>query len=156
MIITSLNMLTKSEENNFELGVHINKEDNDRLFSNALLEVNKICEASYPKMNKIESDGSFSFKKFQAFCIYSGESTEYQGLPEEISYTEKKYIKSKYYKNLSAKQKKEDYPHSYCHLCGRKFEDDPKIFSEAPTLAHPFCKQCAEYLDAVDLKNFKL
>lgn len=158
MVITSLNMLPSSEENNFELGVHINKYDLDgKPYSDALLEINKICEAAVPKMNQIASDGTFSQQKMKAFCIASREEITFKGIPD--SDTVKNYIEYRVYKNLDPTEQERDYPQKYCHLCGRSFEEDKKnnkrVFKSAPTLEQPFCEQCNSYLSAVNLDNFQ-
>lgn len=148
MVITSLNMLPSSEEKNFELGVYISRYDYDgRPFNDALLKVNEICEHAIPKMNQIDNTGKFNRQKMKAFCIHSGEEIDYQGVGEDG-----KYITYKVYKKLTLKQQQPEFPHKYCHLCGREYqEEDTSI-----TLDHPFCKQCEEYIKAMDFKNFQL
>lgn len=166
LVITSLNMLSTSEERNFELGVHINKYDYDgKPFRDAMLKVNEICKAAIPTMNQVDNKGEFSLERMPAFCINSGEVIAYQGRPEEGN-TTKKYIHSKVYKNLKLAEREEDHPQHYCHLCGRCYEKEmekdadkkqkEKVFSAPPTLKAPFCKQCEEFLDANDLENFKI
>ena len=160
MVITSLNMLSSSEEHNFELGVHINKYDFDgKPFSDALLEVNKICKASIPKMNQINSEGKFIEQTMPAFCIESGEEINYQGEPDGST---KYYIKRSIYKKLRPEQQEENSPHSYCHLCGRSYEEEipknSKVFSKKQplTLSHPFCAQCQSFVETASFNNFKL
>ena len=166
LVITSLNMLSKSEENNFELGVHINiEQSNGKPFRDALLQVNKICEAAIPKTKQVNNMGEFSLERIPAFCINSGEVIAYQGRPEDGN-TTKKYIHSKVYKNLKLAEREEDHPQHYCHLCGRCYEKEMEkdadkkqkenVFSNPPTLAAPFCKQCEEFLNANDLENFNI
>ena len=155
LVITSLNMLSKSEENNFELGVHINIYDFDgKPFRDAMLKVNEICKDAIPTMNQIDNMGVFTPEKMPAYCIHSGDVIRWQGRPEGDSIVQK-YIDSKVYKHLSPKEKEEDYPQCYCHLCGRQYDEtEEKVFAKAPSLAAPFCEQCKEFLDANDLENF--
>ena len=154
MIITSLNILSTSEENNFELGVHIDIDTLDgKPFHDAQLRVNEICRAAVPIMNQIDSEGNFVRKPRRAFCINSGVEMDYKGLPNEDGTTQ--YIVRQVYRNLNVKQKDINAPQCYCHLCGRKYDetkkDNDKIFKVPPTLLHPFCEQCNEFAQAANL-----
>lgn len=159
MVITSLNMLSKSEQNNFELGIHINIYDFDgKPFRDAWQKVNEICRAAIPVMNQIDSSGNFVHTPIKAFCINSGEPNEFQGETDPESNVTQKYIERSRYKDLKRTPEvlSPDHPQYYCHLCGRSYEDNKDIFKAPPTLEQPFCDQCASFVSAVSFDNFRI
>ena len=142
MIITSLNLLPSSEEHNFELGVYFGKEE--RIYGDALQEINDICKESIPEMNRISNNGTFSKHPISAFCIHSGKQIFYQDMFEENGVT-KRYIEYKTYKKLSIRQQEDNCTHKYCHCCGKPYK---------VTLKEPLCPLCKAFMECVNLKNF--
>lgn len=144
MVITSLNLLPSSEEHNFELGVYFDK--GERIFGDALQEINDICKESVPKMNRISNDGTFIKQPMTAFCIHSGEQIPYQDIFEDKRVT-KRYIEYRIYKKLSIRQQEENCTHKYCHCCGKPY---------SATLKEPLCPLCKAFMKCVSLKNYNI
>ena len=142
MIITSLNLLSSSEEHNFELGTHFDQKE--RIYGDALQEINEICKEAVPEMNRINNDGTFSKQPLTAFCIHSGKKIAYQDMFGDKRVT-KRYIEYSTYKKLPEYLQDEDSTHQYCHGCGKSYK---------ATLKEPLCPSCKEFMRCLSLNNF--
>lgn len=134
MIITSLNLYDFSMVNNREMGILINKEDeNDiNLYNEAMKEVDFIYQTS--EKFEIPSSPKKTVKKQpysskeksnneQAFCIRCRTEIKLNPL---VPYCKKCYNSWKKYENL-------DYLENHCHICGKE---------NSSTIEKPTCYPC--------------
>ena len=145
IIITSMNMLKKSEKN-IEIGLEIYKEQNPKLFKAIEAEIRSI---SFDKANEYD----INWKNTEGYCINCGNS---------ILFNEKKTLCNSCYSDFKSAEKnyRKSYPYyelfydsyfmeSYCHRCGKSQSpatDKDKRGNPVYQIdiKHPFCKECWE------------
>ena len=147
-IITSMNLYQFSQENNWEMGIKIEKKDDSDLYDNIFSYVKNILSAS-EVITKIEMKKSevhveekpvpvskkeipkkqspIPSKENVGYCIRCG---------EEIPFNPNDPLCSKDYKSWSRYENR-DYPEKYCHMCGKESKQ---------SVSKPVCTNCYKKL----------
>ncbi len=124
MVITSMNIYEYSEKNNREMGVLIRKEDDSKLYSDAMKEVQSVIDSSTnARVAKGMGYSSIARTKQEGYCIRCGTS-----IPHNL---DAPYCPACF--EVWAKWKNPDYDELYCHTCGDL---------ELTTMAKPQCYSC--------------
>jgi len=126
MVITSLNLYDYSIKNNREMGVCFKREGNEKLFDDALNEVNSIIHSAIPEKNSVEKEIHIEGEEVNhrtGYCIRNHEI---------ISFNPGKPLCTSCYK-VWVEFGDPDYPEKYCHACG-------KIANTS--YRKPFCWKC--------------
>lgn len=131
MVITSLNLYDYSIKNNREMGVYIKRQEDEKLFNDALIEANSIIQSSI--LEKISSTRKTEVKieevnNITGFCI------RYH---ERIPFNPDKPLCNTCY-NVWVEFGDPDYPEKFCHACGERADTSYR---------KPLCWKC--------YKNFK-
>ena len=148
-IITSMNLYQFSQENNWEMGIKIEKKDDSDLYDNIFSYVKNILSAS-EVITKIEMKKSdvqveeksvptskkeipkkqspITSKENVGYCIRCG---------GEIPLNQNDPLCSKDYKSWSRYENR-DYPEKYCHICGKASQQ---------SVAKPVCSSCYKKLN---------
>lgn len=126
MVITSLNLYDYSIKNNREMGVYIKREENEKLFNDALTEANSIIHSAILEKISLEKgilpeDEGVNHRT--GFCIRHHEN---------LSFNPDKPLCTSCYK-VWVEFGDPDYPENYCHACG-------KVASTS--LRKPLCWNC--------------
>ncbi len=101
-IITSMNLHEFSENNNYEMGIRIDKNDNPDLYNEILNEANAIKSISKP------------FYPLHGFCVKCG---------KQVSFNLKKSLCHEDFMRLLRYGKEKDPPQNFCINCGTKLEN---------------------------------
>lgn len=126
MIITSLNLYDYSIKNNREMGVYFKKDENEKLFNDALTEANSIIQSAILEKISFEKEKSAEDEEVKhrtGYCI------RHQGT---ISFNPDKPLCASCYK-VWVEYGDPDYPEYYCHVCGKKTKT---------SLRKPLCWEC--------------
>jgi phosphatidylserine/phosphatidylglycerophosphate/cardiolipin synthase-like enzyme len=126
-IITSMNLYEYSEQNNREMGLLIEKKDNEKIYSEISREANSVIQNAEPyfvKSLKKELNVKYAnINNKKAYCIRCGKEIDLN--------TEKPMCFNCY--NTWADFFNYDYPERHCHVCGNDAET---------TMAKPLCYNC--------------
>lgn len=112
MVITSLNLYDYSIKNNREMGVYIKREENEKLFNDALTEANSIIQSAISEKISVEKEIPVENEELNhktGFCIRRHET---------ISFNPDKPLCTSCYK-VWVEFGDPDYPENYCHACGK-------------------------------------
>ncbi len=112
MVITSLNLYDYSIKNNREMGVYIKREENEKLFSDALTEANSIIQSAISEKISVVREILVEDEEVNhrtGFCIRYHET---------ISFNPDKPLCTSCYK-VWVEFGDPDYPENYCHACGK-------------------------------------
>jgi len=147
-IITSMNLYQYSQENNWEMGVKIEKKDDSDLYDNIFLYVKNILSAS-EVITKIEMKKSDVHIEEKSASVSKKEIPKKQSpIPpkenvgycircrEEIPQNPNDPLCSKDFKSWS-RWGNRDFPEKYCHICGKESEQ---------SVAKPVCMSCYKKL----------
>ena len=124
MVITSLNLVDFSEQNNKEMGVFISVKHDHDVFNEAVKEAKQIIYLASPEDLRRPKDKPYSYRtKQKGYCIRCRIP-----IPYDLSrpYCLDCYSKWSEWENT-------DYEDDYCHTCGRH---------ELTTMAKPQCRSC--------------
>lgn len=125
MVLTSLNLYDYSIKNNREMGIYIRRDQDQKLFNDALTEADSIIHAS--KLENIGVKNQGTLKKvtpsLTGYCI------RYH---EEIPLNANRPLCNSCYKSW-VKFGDPDYPEKYCHACGEETKTSYR---------KPLCKKC--------------
>ncbi len=111
MVITSLNLYDYSIKTNREMGVYIKKEENEKLFNDAVAEANSIIQSSIVEKFNIDKEITIqevAVNDRTGFCI------RYH---EIIPFNPDKPLCTSCYR-VWIEFGDPDYPEHYCHACG--------------------------------------
>lgn len=144
-IITSMNLYEYSQVNNHEMGVYINRGEDEQLYSSIYTEAMrlvrisdeiKISVAKVPKENdETNKKTRKNVPSMSGFCIRCGETLK---LNPMSPYCSKCYKSWKKYENG-------DFEEKFCHICGKPNKS---------TLIKPSCYEC--YTTYKNLLEFPL
>lgn len=112
MVITSLNLYDYSIKNNREMGIYIKREENEKLFNDALTEANSIIQSAILEKISVEKEILVENEELNhktGFCIRRHET---------ISFNPDKPLCTSCYK-VWVEFGDPDYPENYCHTCGK-------------------------------------
>jgi len=112
MVITSLNLYDYSIKNNREMGVYIKREENEKLFNDALTEANSIIQSAISEKISVEKEIPVENEELNhkmGFCIRRHET---------ISFNPDRPLCTSCYK-VWVEFGDPDYPENYCHGCGK-------------------------------------
>jgi len=151
-IITSMNLYQYSQENNWEMGIKIEKKDDADLYDNIFSYVKSILGAS-EVITKIEMKKSDVHIEEKSASIPKKEIPKRQSpIPSkengycircraQMGLNPNKPLCSKCYP-IWAKFSATDYPEKYCHVCG----EEPKRSNEKRSVDKPVCYSCYQKL----------
>ena len=132
-IITSMNLYEYSQVNNNEMGIHIDKIEDEPLYNDVLTDANrlirisqeiKVTVATVPKGNDESTSKTIKpVSGVSGFCIRCGEKLK---LNPMAPYCSKCYKSWKKYEN-------EEFEEKYCHICGKPNKS---------SLIKPSCYDC--------------
>jgi len=114
-MITSMNMTKKSQQENYEMGILLNKKDHLNVYSSIKKEVNHLFDVSDEKYK--------SKQKRKGYCIRCKKEID---LDTTSPYCRSCYKNWKKYYNPEYKEK-------YCHICGKEHETK---------MNKPVCNEC--------------
>ena len=126
MVITSLNLYDYSIKNNREMGVSFKREENEKLFNDALIEANSIIQSAILEKKCLENGILAEDEKENlgnGFCIRCQKT---------ISFNPEKPLCTSCYK-VWVEYGDPDYPEKYCHVCEKKVKS---------SLRKPLCWEC--------------
>ena len=126
MVITSLNLYDYSIKNNREMGVYFKRDENEKLFNDALTEAKSIIQSAFLEKKSLEKrkyDEADDGNHKAGFCIRHHES---------ISVNPDKPLCPSCYK-VWVEYGDPDYPENYCHVCGKKVKT---------SFRKPLCWEC--------------
>jgi phosphatidylserine/phosphatidylglycerophosphate/cardiolipin synthase-like enzyme len=126
MVITSLNLLDKSEQKNREMGILISAAEDRQLYSDALDEAKLIVDSSTADGERVRAGkGTISGQSTRkmGYCIRCGKL-----VPHDVV----KPLCINCYADW-AEWGNPNYQESFCHSCGK---------AEATTIAKPQCRSC--------------
>jgi hypothetical protein len=125
MLLTSMNLYKHSQDNNYEMGISINRTTDKALFDPALRELEYIVKSSILVNPKVQEAKTIkpSNKNLDGNCIRCITAIEFD--------FDKPYCKSCY--TSWSKFENEDYPEKYCMSCGK---------SNETSFAKPICYPC--------------
>jgi phosphatidylserine/phosphatidylglycerophosphate/cardiolipin synthase-like enzyme len=134
MVITSMNMYEYSEKNNREMGVHVTKRDDPKLFQKAIDETLSIMQAS--EIIRLSKTKRSFFQKKQPKVQTSDKSKPKRGYcircEDRIIYsTDKPYCYNCF--SIWSQYENPEFEENVCHACG-EFENT--------TMAKPICYDC--------------
>jgi len=112
MVITSLNLYDYSIKNNREMGVYIKREENEKLFNDALTEANSIIQSAILEKLSVEKEIHVEDEDTNhrtGFCIRHHKT---------ISFNPEQPLCTSCYK-VWVEFGDPDYPENYCHACGK-------------------------------------
>ncbi|WGI18006.1 phospholipase D family protein [Methanonatronarchaeum sp. AMET-Sl] len=121
-IITSMNLYQHSQENNYEMGVYINKKQDPELYNDLKKEIDFIVETAKDTDPKQKTQKQQKNNK-KGYCIRCKKKIK---LNPKTPYCRKCYKKWNKYKN-------KDYKEKYCHICKKEKET---------TKNKPVCYKC--------------
>ena len=132
-IITSMNLYEYSQINNNEMGIYIDKTEDEQLYNDVLTDANrlirisqeiKVTVATVPKSNDEPTEKTTKpVSNVSGFCIRCGEKLK---LNPMVPYCPKCFKSWKKYKN-------EEHEEKYCHICGKPNKS---------SLIKPSCYEC--------------
>lgn len=134
-IITSMNLYEFSEKNNCEMGIKINKSENEDIFEEILEEAKTIKQFSEKLQFESETDkekfiSDTEEKLENGFCIRC---------KKEIAFNSSRPLCNLCYRTWKDFSN-EEYPEHYCHKCGKEFENI--------SFKHCFCNDCNAHGEA--------
>ena len=134
-IITSMNLYEFSEKNNCEMGIKINKSENEDIFEEILEEAKTIKQFSEklqfePETDKEKFISDTEEKLENGFCIRC---------KKEIAFNSSRPLCNLCYRTWKDFSN-EEYLEHYCHKCGKEFENI--------SFKHCFCNDCNAHGEA--------
>jgi phosphatidylserine/phosphatidylglycerophosphate/cardiolipin synthase-like enzyme len=147
VIITSMNLYQYSQENNWEMGVKIEKKDDSDLYENVFLYVKNILSAS-EVITKIEMKKSDVYEAKSAQVINKEIPKKQPSIASkenvghcircgiEMQFNPNKPLCSKCF-SIWVKQSNTAYPEKYCHVCGKESKQ---------SVEKPVCYTCYKKL----------
>lgn len=132
MVITSMNLYNASRDN-FELGVYLTKLNPQDItpFENALIELNDICRAAQPQMNRVQADGTVLARSLNGHCILCNQPTVYN---ETLNDDGNQFCPTCRERFFDSQKHSIVLDTRYCHKCGKQ--------KEKSSYDIPFCRKC--------------
>lgn len=139
MVITSLNLYDYSIKNNREMGVHIKRGEDVKLFNDALVEASSIIKSSIVEKiseNNENDAGKKIINNKMGFCIRYHETIPFN--------PDKPLCPSCF--SVWVEFGDPDYPENNCHACG----EIAKV-----SFRKPLCKKCYDNLNEIQIRKIR-